>query len=55
MPGRVIRSELAWAASVFAAAALLSIAQGDWSWMDFATGYAIVRGMLLAVRWLPRL
>lgn len=55
MPPRVIRSELAWAASVFAVAALLSIAQGDWGWMDLASGYAIVRGMILAVRWLPRL
>lgn len=49
---RAMRSELAWAASVFAVAALLSIAQGDWGWMDFASGYLIVRGCILAARYL---
>lgn len=49
---RVMRSEIAWAASVVLLALWLSAASGDWGWMDVAWGYVIVRGCILAARWL---
>ena len=47
-----MRSEIAWATSVSAATLLLSVASGDWGYLDFASGYLIVRGCILAARYL---
>lgn len=50
MTQQMIRSEFAWAAAACSVSAALYAATGDLSMWDLATGYIIVRALILAAR-----